>query len=112
MKNTKLEYMYRDGANYKMFAEAVLPGTLSPAETAEILKQTRDEIFPDCHYFYPGNIGLPAPTCASEGYDAYDDDPDWHELLNLSATDEEPTTEITAEALLSAVRNGSATRNN
>lgn len=108
MANTKIEYMYRDGGNYKIHAEAILEGSLTTEEIEEIFKMTEDAVFKDCHFFYPGNIGLPAPTFESEGYRAYEDDPEWHELLNVTLTANDADTRVTAMEFLDAIRNGAA----
>jgi hypothetical protein len=107
---TLVEYMYRDASNYKLFAAEILPGDLSREEIIEIFDLTKDSLCPDSHFFYPGQIGLDAPTFVSKGYEAYDDDPEWHELLVISHSEKEPTTTISAEAFLEAFRNGSAIR--
>lgn len=104
--NTRITYMYRDGANYKLRAEAILAGSLTQEEIDEIFDKTQDELLRDCHFFYPGNIGLPAPTFESEGYKAYEDDPDWHELLEVYPTENEVDVAVTAKDFLEAVRNG------
>lgn len=110
--NTHVSYMYRDGSNYKLQAEAILKGSLTQEEIDEIFKKTQDKVFTGSHFFYPGNIGLHAPTFVSEGYAEYDDDPDWHELLEVYPTDKEATCEVTAAAFLEAARNGTLLVNN
>ena len=106
--NTEVEYLYRDGANYKLWITEVLPGELSEAEIAEIFEISKDQMFEDLHPFYPENIALDAKTFASEGHKEYDDDPDWHELISITRTRQTPTTKFTADLFLESFRNRTA----
>lgn len=128
--NTKIEYLYRDGSNYSIYCEEVLSGTLTKREIseivaisflcgngtpfAEITEADIDEMsdyletdMPEC-YFYPDACGLPAKTFVSEGYNAYDDDPDWHELSDISETEQAPTCDVSAADFLAAFRSRAA----
>ena len=130
--NTMITYMYRDGSNYKIHCEEVIHGTLTKQEIAEIVaisvlcgngtpfdaitEADIDEMsdyletdMSDC-YFYPEVCGLPAPTFVSEGYAPYEDDPDWHELCEITETDRKPTCEVSAAEFLAAFRNRSAVK--
>ena len=98
--NTKINYMYRDAANYKIHCEEVVKGEIDEKVCEEILEDM------DCEPFYPTNIGFRAPTFVSQGYKPYDDDPDCHELYDLELTDEEPTVGMTAEEFVEAFRSG------
>lgn len=128
--NTKIEYLYRDGANYRNYCEEVISGTLTKREIAEIVaisvlcgngtpfaEVTEADVddmsayletgMLDC-YFYPEACGLSVKTFVSEGYDAYDDDPDWHELCNISETEQAPTCDVSAADFLAAFRSRAA----
>ena len=45
--------------------------------------------------FYPETLGMTATTFVDEGYESYDDDPDFHEFGYLEQTDDEPTVSTT-----------------
>lgn len=106
--STRVDYMYRDGANYKLSLSAVLQGELAEEEIKEIFDLSEDMGSHDCNCFYPGKIGIPATTFVDKGYDAYDDDPEWHELVEISHTEAEPTKDVTAAEFLEAFRNKTA----
>lgn len=52
--NTRIEYMNRDGGNYKTWCEAVVPGRLTAAEVSEIV----GACLIDGEYFVPALVGL------------------------------------------------------
>ena len=130
--NTKVNYMYRDASNYKIHLEAILIGDLTDKEIAEVIlisaltldgtpnepitsqdidHALKDDFSPDSiedGYFFPGAIGLPSTTFVDEGYQAYDDDPEWHELTGITRTKEANTCEVTAAEFLEAFRNRKA----
>lgn len=99
--NTRVDYMYRDGANYKLHLHEVVSGRVPAADT-EPGWMERDGIKGDPERFYPAEIGFDSSTFTSEGYQPYDDDPDCHELCGVCYTDEEPTVGMTAEELVVA----------
>lgn len=105
---TRVDYMYLDGANNKLHLSAVLQGELTEEEIKEIFDLSEDVVFHDCNYFYPGNTGLPATTFVDKGYAAYDNDPEWHELVEISHTEAAPTEDVTAAEFLEAFRNKTA----
>lgn len=94
--NTRIEYMNRDGGNYKTWCEAVVPGRLSEDDISEIV----DGCLIDSEYFVPALVGL--------GDDGIDGGA-WFELDRGSFT---PTSEppagvaegLTARSLLGAFR--------
>lgn len=90
-QNTVVHYMYRDGSNYKLWFEEILHGSMSDAEMASFESKHAEECF------YPAKLGLPAPTFVSEGYAAYDDDPDCHEFCGLERTDLAATVELSVQ---------------
>lgn len=75
--NTKISYMYRDAANYKIHCEEVVKG--------EIRDEDREDLFEnhplELEEFYPATVGFKAPAFVTEGYKPYPDDPDTHEVL-------------------------------
>ena len=91
MANTKINYIYRDGCNYKMQNEAVLKGEFKPEDLAYI------ESVQDCELFIPEQVGLHI-TRPSDEYT--EDDHCWAELFpedDIELTDEEPTEELTGK---------------
>lgn len=86
--NTQIEYMYRDGENYKQFREVILVGEVTIAE----LKPH----YYEGSFFMPSEVGLndlqepPYLAC----------DHVWHELEEAEPTDESPTVDILAKELL------------
>jgi hypothetical protein len=103
MKNTELNYMYRDASNYKLHFTEVLKGSVSDEEVESFNADYGDI------WFYPGKIGLNADTFVDIGYKAYEDDPNWHELLYLKTTEKEPTVELSVDAFINAVKSGEIT---
>lgn len=99
MKNTKINYLYRDANNYKQHNEVVVKGQFTP-EMQDIIKNALE-----CgEFFIPSQVGLPEKrfddyTDADHCYFELDVDNDFVE------TDEEPTVELTAEELTNAFAN-------
>lgn len=102
-KNTKVHYIYRDGANYKLHFSVILSGEI-PEDVWEKLK---DAVYLD--EFYPAKLGLPADTFVTQGYAEYPDDPDNHEIMYWELTDKEPTVNCTAEDFVKGLLNGVCT---
>lgn len=86
--NLKLNYLYRDGANYKQFGSVVFanPDFLTPRKASE---QLRDKLISN-EFFVPQDWGLPRLQ-----YYPYDPeiDHDYHEFESFEWTDEIPTDE-------------------
>lgn len=93
--NTLVEYLYRDGSNYKLYSEAILPGILTDEEMNEIT-----DCLDEGSYFLPGQVGLPDDN----RYSGTEDDHPWFELEDISSTSQNPTTELTAKELLKNFR--------
>jgi hypothetical protein len=93
-KNTKIEYMYRDGSNYKTYREEVLQGELTSLQIAEIKSNLQDG-----EYFIPSQVGLDDLQAELQKYDSrdYDDDLSLHEFLEVELVSDTPTIEMTAE---------------
>lgn len=82
--NTKINYLYRDGSNYKQYNEAVLEGEF----TSEDLKLI--ESVQDCELFIPEQVGLHLVRIDDE---ITEDDHCYAELFpedDIELTDEEP----------------------
>ena len=83
MKNTIMEYLYRDGSNYKIWTRVVLEGEISQEQKDTI----RDCL--DCNdSFIPSQVGLPERRFENVN----EDDGPWFELYPDTAsteTDEE-----------------------
>lgn len=81
---TQIEYLYRDGSNYKRYISRYLCGVLTEEE--------RDEIFSKClhndtlYQFIPSQVGLP-----EERFDDFDprDDGPWFELISIDTVENE-----------------------
>lgn len=94
-KNTKLWYMYRDAANYKVHTDVVLTGEMTPEQWETILSCCEDR-----EYFAPAKVGLEARDFVAIGYKPYDDDPELFEIVEYSHTDLKPTVQMTVEELV------------
>lgn len=82
--NSKLEYTYRDGSNYKQHGSVVFAGEITDAERVTIKAALDDE-----NWFLAEQVGLPN---LRERWDShFDDDHIWHELDEIVTVDEEPT---------------------
>lgn len=82
--NTRVDYMYRDASNYKIFQNAVLYGELTELQKADILAARYDGL-----WFIPSAVGLDAERFSDET----DDDHCWFELFDdaFSETNESPS---------------------
>ena len=87
--NTRFEYMYRDGGNYKKFNEVVIKGEFN-------LEQLRPHLY-NGDFFVPSEIGLED----LQEYPYQDYDHVWHELDSAEVTEDEPTVEVSAEEIVS-----------
>ncbi len=86
--NTRIEYLYRDAGNFKVYGEAVLSGEIpDDLDLSEVLI--------DGYAFVPEDTGLPP---LREGLGPYvpDLDLDWHEVLLVERTEAAPTVSICA----------------
>lgn len=101
--NTKIHYIYRDAANYKLSCDEIVSGSVSEKKLDSIL-----EDYP-VDEFYPANIGFKAPTFVTEGYKPYPDDLGSHEIVDFEITSESPTVEMTIEEFIAAIEDGTAT---
>ncbi len=94
--NTRVSYLYRDGANNKHGNDEVMAGTLTAEQVADIRRVCDEGI-----WFIPGEVGLSEIQTywRDQGY-AYptDNDHAWCELNDPEPTDDPPTVEMTADA--------------
>ncbi|MBP3585213.1 MAG: hypothetical protein J6J59_05960 [Peptococcaceae bacterium] len=69
--NTKIEYLYRDASNYKIYNECVVKGILTAEQREEIV-----DCLSEGEYFIPSQVGLP-----EKRFDDWtEDDHPWFEL--------------------------------
>ena len=90
--NTLITYQYRDASNYKEFETVITNGLLS-------LKDIEEYLY-DKEFFVPSEIGL--KDLQPENLNQ--DDHIWHEILEINHTHEKPTTNMTAEKIVSNFR--------
>ena len=93
--NTLITYQYRDASNYKEFDTVIIRG--------QIFLNDIEEYLYDKEFFIPSEIGLKdlQPESLSN------DDHIWHEILEVSHTNEEATVNITAGKVISNFRRAS-----
>lgn len=94
--NTRIIYLYRDASNNKQSTSIVLEGPLIPDQIAAIEQACDEE-----RSFIPGDVGLPElqSLWVDHGCPLTDDDHVWHELIEITVTNDPPTMSLTAEAL-------------
>jgi hypothetical protein len=95
MSNTKIEYMYRDGANYKVYRSLVVEGSVSDVQLRECM---------DDESFIPSQVGLVDLQPELVAYPS-DEDHVWHELVEVEPTDDPVNFHLTASELLNNFRN-------
>jgi len=81
IKVTTVRYMYRDGSNYKAWAEVLLAGAITD-EQREAVRQSLDSVNDDHTNFIPAQIGWVHAGEAEDAWNSFPDDDDhcWHEL--------------------------------
>ena len=97
MKNTKINYLYRDASNYKVSNTAIINGLLSQEDIQEIVSCLYDG-----DWFIPSLVGLPENRFEKW---TVDDHP-WFKLTDygFEPTDEPATVTITSAELLDNFR--------
>lgn len=95
-KNTRIDYLYRDACNYKVYQYFVIQGPITPEQIQLILESCLDG-----EYFIPSNVHPWMPEQRFDGYDPLIDD-DYFEIgkYSFSSTQEEATIPITADELV------------
>ena len=99
MSNIKLNYLYRDAANYKNHGRAIFANA-SNIGLHEIDKTLRNNLL-DGEYFYANHWGL--KDLHFEKYDEQDDHP-YHEFVAIEFTEEAPTESYSIATLLQRVK--------
>lgn len=94
MKNTEIEYMYRDASNYKAFANLVVAGVIEEEAIRACLASINED-----NNFIPYQVGLEDLQPQMLTYPSADDHV-WHEFESARPTDRPPTVTITAAQLL------------
>jgi hypothetical protein len=89
--NTRIEYLYRDAANYKQFASVVLSGEITAEEIAHIAG-----CLDSGEYFIPAQVGLEELQRRMPSFPDPDADHVWHELdvAGITLTEDPPTTDL------------------
>lgn len=96
--NTRFEYMYRDGQNYKQYNEVVIAREFT-------LDQLRPHLY-EGEFFVPSEVGLddlqeyPYRSC----------DHVWHGLVSAEPTSGTPTVDVSAEELVERFREAGAVK--
>lgn len=93
--NTKIEYLYRDADNYKVWSVCVISGELTKEQ-----RQTIHDCLDMGEFFIPGAVGLPENRFP----DITEADHCWFEMCAdpFEDTMAEPNVEITADELVAA----------
>lgn len=93
MKNTRIEYLYRDGSNWKQGNECVIEGVIDETGVDAIVASLDEG-----EYFIPRAVGMPEtrfPTWTEDDHSYFELD-----AAGFSPTDEEPTVDVDAETLV------------
>jgi len=95
--NTRIEYLYRDGGNFKQYEVIVVAGILSTQEQRTL----RGALLGDC--FVPEQVGM-RPLQADLRLFGPGSDDAWHEIASISTTTDPATFPETAQGLLTKFR--------
>lgn len=95
MSNTRIEFLYRDASNYKVYNSVVVSGPFTDEQINQIIDSLEDGM-----YFIPEQIGLPVERFGS----ITEDDHCWCELTayDFDPTEDEPTVEMSTNEVLKA----------
>ncbi len=101
MQNTQIDYLYRDGSNYKRFNSVIIRGLL----TEEMRKRIK-KCLDSGEYFVPRQVGLPEIRVSDT---RNEDDGAFFEWMymdndgnpDVTYTEAEPTIDLSAEELVS-----------
>ncbi len=90
-RNTRINYLYRDGSNYKFWQSAIVRGEITKEQIFEIMG-----CLEDFEYFNPPQVGLPCDY--AEPYAPNEDDHPFCELFenSFSVTDDDPDWDLSA----------------
>ena len=102
MKNTEINYMYRDASNYKQYGNEVIRGELTYEQLAPYFLEMQEA---DVGLFNPEAVGLWHPGSGALGFPT-EDDHDWCELGkdDVTQTDREPTIKQSADQFIELFR--------
>jgi hypothetical protein len=100
--NTRIDYVYADASNYKVWGREVLEGTLTAEEKAEII-----HVCESGEFFIASQVGL--PDLQHQMWNEHrmnDDDHVFHRLAlgDFTVVDTGPTIDLTAAQLLANFR--------
>ena len=93
--NTRIEYDYRDGANYKLAGEIVITGSATEQQVKALHEACMKE--DDHSFFVPEAVGM--ERLSKNPWDNEIDHP-FHTLGDITPTDDEPTDPRTIEELI------------
>lgn len=97
----KISYQYRDAGNNKNYDEVILinPSMIAAEKIKKIVNTAfkEDQCFSDTLHFKPEIIGI--PTLYFDSQDSFLD-LGLHEIIEITATDEEATIEITVDEVI------------
>lgn len=89
--NTRIEYLYRDADNYKVYNECVIQGEMTEEQEQRIIA-----CLDEGEFFVPSRVGMPEKKFDTE---TEADDP-WFEWRGIELTEHEPTLDIGANELV------------
>lgn len=96
--NTRFEYLYRDGHNFKQYNEVVIKGEFT-------LDQLRPHLY-ERNYFMPSEVGLDD----LQEYPYRNCDHIWHQPVSAEPTKDAPTVEVAAEELVERFQKAGAVK--
>ena len=95
MNNIKLNYLYRDGSNYKQFGYVVFS---NPNKVeVKIIRAIINESLIDGEFFIADKWGMPSLFFEMQN----EDDHEWHEFESIEITNESPNTALPIEDFIS-----------
>jgi hypothetical protein len=101
MKNTKLNYVYRDKDKYEELGSVVLSGR--PRLAIEVFKKAVQAVLRSGKFFIASQLNIPEVFLWKKGYEISDSDHCWHEFLGLEFTDKAPNDSRTPDQLLTEI---------
>ena len=107
--NTRIDYLYRDGSNYKAAGHAVLTGAADAGQIAAIMALMDCDFGSGPASFIPGQVGLEdlqGCFATATGQSVWDDEVDhpWHEVTGIETTDQPATVPMGVVEFLDRLR--------
>lgn len=107
--NTRIDYLYRDGSNYKKGGQVILSGPADDGQVEEIMALMDRDLGSGPASFIPGQVGLEdlqGRFATANGQSRWDDEVDhpWHEVAGIEATDEAPSVAMSVADFLGRLR--------